>query len=196
MELTICGHFVECTMATNELRYNLRRMWSKFGLLDVQVNANGRCLFKFKNDEGMESVLDQGPWVVNNKPLFVQKWDPVLGMEKVEATKIPLLAELNNVPLEAWTEDGISALASSLGTPIRMDNVTAQVCQSGMGRAEYTRVLVEFDVNKGIKEEIGIQYRDNENVVKGTKTIKVKYQWKPEICSQCKVFAHDITKCK
>nr|GEW25125.1 hypothetical protein [Tanacetum cinerariifolium] len=41
----------------------------------------------------------------------------------------------------------------SLGKPNRMDNVAAQMCQSGIGRAEFARVLVEFDVNKGFKEE-------------------------------------------
>lgn len=42
-----------------------------------------------------------------------------------------------------------------------MDNVTPKVCQSCMGRAEYARVLVEFVVNKGIKEEIGSSTKIN-----------------------------------
>ncbi|GKG03713.1 zinc knuckle CX2CX4HX4C containing protein [Tanacetum coccineum] len=30
---------------------------------------------KFFSEEGMESVVNSGPWMVNNKPFFVQKWD-------------------------------------------------------------------------------------------------------------------------
>ncbi|GJU07261.1 RNA-directed DNA polymerase, eukaryota, reverse transcriptase zinc-binding domain protein [Tanacetum coccineum] len=74
-----------------------------------------------------------------------------------------------NVPPKAWTRDGISALASSLGKPLRMDNITVQTCQVGRGRAEFARVLVEFDVKKGFKDEIGIQYMSKDNKVKGTK---------------------------
>nr|GEV70451.1 hypothetical protein [Tanacetum cinerariifolium] len=84
-------------------------------------------------------------------------------MEIKEATKNPIWAKLNNIPLEASSNKGIGALASSLGKPLRMVNTTAKVCQSGMGRGEYTRVLVEFDVNKGFKDEICILYKNKEN---------------------------------
>ncbi|GJX45179.1 RNA-directed DNA polymerase, eukaryota, reverse transcriptase zinc-binding domain protein [Tanacetum coccineum] len=122
--------------------------------------------------------------------------DMVDRMEIKETTKNLVWAKLNNIPLEAISNKGISALASSLGKPLRMDNTTAKVCQSGMGKGEYTRVLVEFDVNKGFKDEICIRYRNKENQVKGTKSVKVEYQWRSEICTHYKVFGHDVSKCK
>ncbi|GJU75283.1 RNA-directed DNA polymerase, eukaryota, reverse transcriptase zinc-binding domain protein [Tanacetum coccineum] len=62
---TVCGYFVGCRMGVNELRYNLRRMWGKFGLKDIVVDADGLCYFKFKQEDGMNSVIDQSPWLVN-----------------------------------------------------------------------------------------------------------------------------------
>ncbi|GJS92500.1 zinc knuckle CX2CX4HX4C containing protein [Tanacetum coccineum] len=105
--LTICGNFVGYKMSVHELR----RWYS---------------MFKFKDEVGMNKVLELGPWIVNNKPLFVKKWDPTIGLEKVEQTKIPLWVKLVNVPLEAWSSEGISALASSLGRPIIMNTMTAK----------------------------------------------------------------------
>ncbi|GKB24960.1 retrovirus-related pol polyprotein from transposon TNT 1-94, partial [Tanacetum coccineum] len=70
-KLTVYGQFVGCYMSENALRYHLRRMWSKYGFVDVQVDANDGCYFKFKNEEDMEKVIEQGPWIVNHKPLFV-----------------------------------------------------------------------------------------------------------------------------
>ncbi|GKC45461.1 RNA-directed DNA polymerase, eukaryota, reverse transcriptase zinc-binding domain protein [Tanacetum coccineum] len=148
-ELTVYGQFVGCYMAESALRYHVRRMWSKYGFIDVQ--------------------------------------DPTIGLEKKDETKIPLWAKIKNIPLEAWTKDRISALASSLGKPLRMDNIIAQVCQTGRGRADFARVLVEFDVTKGFKKEICIQYMSKENIVKGTKVVNVEYQWRPEIYSHCMV---------
>ncbi|GJZ13732.1 RNA-directed DNA polymerase, eukaryota, reverse transcriptase zinc-binding domain protein [Tanacetum coccineum] len=76
-----------------------------------------------------------------------------------------------------------------------MDNVTAQACQNGRGKAEFARVLVEFDVKKGLKEEIDIQYKSRENVVKWTKKVDVDYQWKLDICPNCMVFGHNEKNC-
>ncbi|GJW76252.1 RNA-directed DNA polymerase, eukaryota, reverse transcriptase zinc-binding domain protein [Tanacetum coccineum] len=49
---------------------------------------------------------------------------------------------------------------------------------------------------KGFKEKVELQYRDKQNQVKGTKSVKVAYDWKPEVCSHCVVFGHDHKNCK
>ncbi|GJZ09215.1 glutathione S-transferase-like protein [Tanacetum coccineum] len=124
--LTLCGYFVGCKMSTNELNYNLRRMWSKYGLLDVKAHTNGNWFFKFRSEAGLNEVLEKGPWIVNNRSMFVQKWDPIIGMDKKEMSTIPIWAKLTNVPLEAWSNEGISALASSLDKNVirkRRENV-------------------------------------------------------------------------
>ncbi|GJQ95931.1 RNA-directed DNA polymerase, eukaryota, reverse transcriptase zinc-binding domain protein [Tanacetum coccineum] len=117
------------------------------------MKNDGTCMFKFRNEARMNKVLEQGPWIVNNKPMFVRKWDPTIGMEKIEQSKVPLWVSLVNVPLEAWSKEGISALASSLGKPLIMDTMTAKRCSLGEGRMDFARILVEFDVMKGFKEE-------------------------------------------
>ncbi|GJS25684.1 RNA-directed DNA polymerase, eukaryota, reverse transcriptase zinc-binding domain protein [Tanacetum coccineum] len=126
-------------MSVHELRYHIRRMWSKWGVDDIDMKNDGTCMFKFRNEAGMNKVLELGPMIVNNKPILV------------------------NVPLEAWSKEGISALASSLGKPLIMDTMIAKRCSLGEGRMDFARILVEFDVMKGFKEEIEIQYRDKEN---------------------------------
>ncbi|GKC73630.1 RNA-directed DNA polymerase, eukaryota, reverse transcriptase zinc-binding domain protein, partial [Tanacetum coccineum] len=194
--LTICGYFVGYRMSPYELRYNIRRMWGKYGVRDIRVNNDGTCLFKFSNAEGLRTVIDKGPWMVSNRPLIVKKWNPEIGMQKAEHSKLPVWVRLTDVPLEAWSIDGISALASSLGNPLIMDTMTANMCHSGIGRTDFARVLVEMDVGKEFKKEIEVQYRDGENKIKGTKKVSVTYDWKPSACTHCKVFGHDYNGCK
>ncbi|PWA85256.1 RNA-directed DNA polymerase, eukaryota, Reverse transcriptase zinc-binding domain protein [Artemisia annua] len=50
-------------MNINELRYNIRRMWSKFGLADISASKNGQYMFKFRNEEGLNAVTEKGPWM-------------------------------------------------------------------------------------------------------------------------------------
>ncbi|GJS22552.1 RNA-directed DNA polymerase, eukaryota, reverse transcriptase zinc-binding domain protein [Tanacetum coccineum] len=127
---TICGQFVGYDMHISELRYNIRRMWGKFGIAEIDKWKNGCYMFKFKDEIGMNAVLEKGPWM------------------------------LVNVPLEAWCVKGFSVMASSLGKPILIDSVTAAMCHKGIGNISYARVLVEMDSEKELKNEIEIQYVD------------------------------------
>ncbi|GKB36209.1 hypothetical protein Tco_0881151 [Tanacetum coccineum] len=59
--LNASGYFVGYRMTPNDLRYHLGRMWGKFRIRDIIVNNDGTCLFKFRDLEGLNSVIDQGP---------------------------------------------------------------------------------------------------------------------------------------
>ncbi|GKC41544.1 RNA-directed DNA polymerase, eukaryota, reverse transcriptase zinc-binding domain protein [Tanacetum coccineum] len=72
-ELTLVGQLVGHTMSLPALNYHLRRMWSKFGYKEIVDNRNGKWLFKFRNEAGIVNVANQSPWMVNGKPLMVQK---------------------------------------------------------------------------------------------------------------------------
>ncbi|GKA88533.1 RNA-directed DNA polymerase, eukaryota, reverse transcriptase zinc-binding domain protein [Tanacetum coccineum] len=88
-ELTVCGYFVGYKMSYQELSYNLYKMWGKFGLKHVMPNGNGVSYSSLKIRKVIQSVIENGPWMVNRKPM--------------------------NLPLEAWNTRGISAIASRLG---------------------------------------------------------------------------------
>ncbi|GJR37132.1 RNA-directed DNA polymerase, eukaryota, reverse transcriptase zinc-binding domain protein [Tanacetum coccineum] len=195
-KFTVCGHFVGMKMSYNELKYNLVRMWSKFGLADMFSNDNEVYCFKFRNEDGMNAVLENSPWMVSGRPLIVQKWSLDVSLDKPEPNKIPLWVKMFDIPLEAWNKKGISKLASSLGKPLVMDEMTANMCQYGRGRIGFARVLVEVDAGKQFKEGIDVQYRDNNGNIVRTKKIRIEYAWKPPVCEFCKVFGHSHKICK
>ncbi|GJR16018.1 zinc knuckle CX2CX4HX4C containing protein [Tanacetum coccineum] len=178
---TVCGFFIGGYVTYNEARYHLRRMWNKYGFIDILKNDGGVFLFKFQDDKGMDEVVRNGPWLVNNKPMFVQKWKVGMVLDKAEPSKLPIWVKILNVPMEAWSVKGISALASSLGKPIIMDEMTAKMCAKGEGRLSFARVLIEIDAGKKLKQEIEVVYKGNKCHDKFTKTIKVEYAWKPNV---------------
>nr|GEV38076.1 hypothetical protein [Tanacetum cinerariifolium] len=173
---------------------------------DVYVNQNGSvqgittmremCFFKFKSEEQMNSVLDQSPWLVNGKPMIVQKWDRETIIIKEAPCKITIWIWLYNVPLEAWSNKEISTISSTLGMPIKMDHMTAEMCKQGSGRLRYARVLVEIAARKAYIDKVEIDYVDNKMYVKKMKWVKVEYSWKPERCNHCWVFGHNFNNCK
>ncbi|GJX03261.1 RNA-directed DNA polymerase, eukaryota, reverse transcriptase zinc-binding domain protein [Tanacetum coccineum] len=140
-------------------------------------NGNGMYMFKFSSEDGMNNVVDNGPWIVKNKPLVVQKWNPHVDMVMSEPTITSLWVKHLNVPMEAWTTKSISTLASSLGKPLIMDAMTINLCNSGSGRVGYARVLVEMDVKCGFPEVLEICYRFSDKNTFDMKKIKKQQEF-------------------
>ena len=105
-------------------------------------------------------MIENGVWIVNNKAMVVQKWDASVDLNKVEPDTLPLWVKFVNLPLEAWTTKGLSAIASRISKPIRMDTMTARVCNQGVRRLGYARVLIEVDARKGLPDNVDIMYCD------------------------------------
>nr|GEY86741.1 RNA-directed DNA polymerase, eukaryota, reverse transcriptase zinc-binding domain protein [Tanacetum cinerariifolium] len=74
---------------------------------------------------------------------------------------------------------GISAIASRVGKPMIMDQVTADMCHNKVGRIRFAKVLVEIDATKGYTDNVEILYMDAEKKVKRRKYVDVEYAWKP-----------------
>ncbi|GJV78567.1 RNA-directed DNA polymerase, eukaryota, reverse transcriptase zinc-binding domain protein [Tanacetum coccineum] len=162
-DLTLCGFFVGHKMAVNELRYNLRRMWSRFGFKDIVDYNNGVYYMKFHHEEGLNNVVNSGPWMI--------------------------------VPIEAWTVKGISALASIIRKPLIMDYVTASKCKQGVGLVRFARVLIKVNAKKEMSDNVEVVYKSSKGSFQCRKNIKVIYDWKSPVCTDCGVFGHDDRKC-
>nr|GEX84912.1 hypothetical protein [Tanacetum cinerariifolium] len=129
--------------------------------------------------------------VITKNDVFYFKFQDEEGIKE-----IPVWVKLLNVLMEAWSVKGINALASSIGKPVIMDEVTIKICVTRIGRIGFARLLMEIDAEKGIKDKAEIMYK-SKNVVEGTKkVVDVEYSWIPCICSKCKVFGRADNYCK
>ncbi|GJV19456.1 RNA-directed DNA polymerase, eukaryota, reverse transcriptase zinc-binding domain protein [Tanacetum coccineum] len=150
---------------------------------------------KFDNKQGMQNVIESGSWIVNSKPMVVQKWDPSIILDRIEPNTLPLWIKIMNPPLEAWSKKGLSALASRIGTPLIMDVMTTRMCALGVSSLGYARVLVEVNAKKGLGDNIDVLYKDKINGEQCVKKVRVECDWKPSVCSLCRVFGHSEKKC-
>ncbi|GJX68210.1 zinc knuckle CX2CX4HX4C containing protein [Tanacetum coccineum] len=166
---------------------------NRYGFRDIVDSNNGIFFIKFNNDEGIEYVMNNGPWLVKNKPLIVQKWDINMRLDKTEPEVISLWIKLCN---EAWTNKDISALASRIDKPIKMDVVTASMCKMGVGRFGYSRVLIEVSARKPLHYVIDVVYKNGAKEFICKKIVKVVYDWKPPCCNNCCVFGHFDYQCR
>ena len=107
------------------------------------MNAKGFYFFKFSLDKGVVDMLENGTWMIRNVPIILNKWTPSANLTKENHSKIPLWVKMHDAPLAAFTADGLSVIASTIGNPLMLDAYSSTMCNESWGRSSYARALIE-----------------------------------------------------
>ncbi|GJV58032.1 hypothetical protein Tco_1459037 [Tanacetum coccineum] len=62
--------------------------------------------------------------------------------------------KLHGFPVTAFSEDGLSSIATKLGTPFMLDSYTYDMCIQSWGRSSYAKALIEVQANVELKNNI------------------------------------------
>lgn len=116
------------------------------------MNAKGFYFFKFSTEKGVEDVLENGPWMIRAIPIILDKWTPTSTLTKENHTSIPVWVKMHDVPLAAFTADGLSVIASKIGNPLMLDSYTSTMCSESWGLSSYARAMIEIPSEVKLKE--------------------------------------------
>nr|GEY29165.1 hypothetical protein [Tanacetum cinerariifolium] len=142
------------------------------------------------SNEGVDQVLEHGPWMIRNIPLFLNKWSPSLTLKKDEVVKVPVWLKMHKVPFVAYSRDDLSLIATQIGKPIVLDAFTSSICEDSWVRVNFARALVEISDDHIMKQKVSmaIPMADRSGYTK--EVISVEYEWKLPHCVECKIFGH------
>ncbi|GKE36461.1 retrotransposon protein, putative, ty1-copia subclass [Tanacetum coccineum] len=73
--------------------------------------------------DGLDAMLENGPWFIRNNPLILRKWHPDENPLKEDVSTIPVWVKLHDEPVTAFSEDGLSAIATKLADVELKDNI-------------------------------------------------------------------------
>ncbi|GKA83006.1 zinc finger, CCHC-type containing protein, partial [Tanacetum coccineum] len=104
--------------------------------------------------DGLYSMLENGPWFIWNNPLILKKWHPDENLLKEDVSIVPVWVKFHGVPITAFSEDGLSAIATKLGTRLMLDSYTSDMCMQSWGRSSYARVMIELRADVELKDNI------------------------------------------
>ena len=107
-------------------------------------NDVGVYLFKFNSKDGVDRVLQSGPWLIHKSPLILYKWTLKVSLTKNEVTKVPVWIKLHDVPLHAYSKDGLSLIVTQFGKPIMLDAFTSSMCVDSWGHISFALALVDL----------------------------------------------------
>nr|GEV24608.1 hypothetical protein [Tanacetum cinerariifolium] len=145
--------------------------------------------------DGLDAMLENGPWFIRNNPLILKKWHPNENLLKEDVSTVLVWVKLYGVPVMAFNEDGLSAIATKQGTPLMLDSYTFDMSMQSWCRSSYTRVMVELRADMELKDNIVMVMPKITREGHYTCNVRVEYEWKPLRCSSCKIFRHIHEEC-
>ncbi|GJV64584.1 putative reverse transcriptase domain-containing protein [Tanacetum coccineum] len=153
-------------------------------------SSTGLFSFQFSSMDGLDAMLENSPWFIRNNPLILKKWHPDENLLKEDVSTM-----LDGVLVMAFSEDGLIAIATKLGTPLMLDSYTSDMCMQSWGRSSYARVMIELRADVKLKDNIVVAMPKITKEGHYTCNVRVEYEWKPPRCSSCKVFGHIYEEC-
>ncbi|KAK8662497.1 hypothetical protein V6N13_092070 [Hibiscus sabdariffa] len=171
------GQFIGSAPNFSSLQSRVATIWGNASKVKVSLADLGLFVFLFNNACDRDCVLEKGPWHIQNKP-NMQKLD-------LDLTRIPVWLQLFNVPLELYTKKGLSYISSVIGTPLRMDSITAS--KERLGFAE---VCVKIEAGAHIPRFVNVLMKDGSTV-----QIRILTPWIPPCCTYCRLYGHSTKTC-
>nr|GEV59418.1 hypothetical protein [Tanacetum cinerariifolium] len=86
---TLYGYFIGNRLAFPLVENYVKNTWAKYGLKHIQLHEEF-FLFQFHTKEGMERVLEDGPWLIRREPLILNIWSQSTDLKKAEIKKAPV----------------------------------------------------------------------------------------------------------
>lgn len=89
---------------------------------------------------------------------MLKPWSPNFQMSKKSLKQMPLWVTFPSLPVQYWSLENLSRIASYFGKPVCTDSQTARE-----GCISYARMLIEIDVTQPLPEHLLIK-EPNENI--------------------------------
>ena len=78
-------------------------IWGEEGEVDIKPTGYNLFIIQFSNSIMRDRVLETSPWHIQNKPLIVRKWKPMMKSLELNMRKLPILVHLGSIPLELFS---------------------------------------------------------------------------------------------
>ncbi|KAL0401927.1 UNVERIFIED_CONTAM: hypothetical protein Slati_4222600 [Sesamum latifolium] len=103
--------------------------------------------------------------------------------------QVPVWIKLRHLPVELWTTEGLSTVASGIGKPLYPDAIT-RACT----RLDFARVCIMLDISSKLSKHIVIMVPREDGSEFPCK-VDVEYEWLPPKCTTCMSLGHSSKGC-
>ncbi|XP_062085930.1 uncharacterized protein LOC133792036 [Humulus lupulus] len=155
------------------------------GIVQIARMTMGLTMVKFNDEATRDLVLENGVLQFDRKPVIVRPWSSDLDAVKL-IRYVPLWIRLHDLGLQYWGNKCLSALVSTVGKPIMVDQYTRD-----RSRIQFARILVEMDITDAPPRMIQFLNENGQLVEQG-----IDYEWLPVKCKTCLGYGHIMADCR
>ena len=112
--------------------------------------------------------------------LSVRKWEPEFQTAKAKVSSMAVWIRLAELPIEFFHLDILRVVGNTIGTFLRIDNITTSVAKGC-----FARICVQIALDKPLMPHITI----------GNFLQKIQYENIPMLCCNCGILGHTQDKC-
>ncbi|KAL0402138.1 UNVERIFIED_CONTAM: hypothetical protein Slati_4243700 [Sesamum latifolium] len=122
--------------------------------------------------------------------MVLQPWEQGMSLRRQKHLQVPVWIRIRHLPMEYWTEDGLSAVASGIGTQLYTDKITKNCL-----RLDFARVCVMLHYHSKLPKHLivlsPILSEGKEIPIK----VDIEYEWLPLRCIHCCSLGHTVAAC-
>jgi hypothetical protein len=164
----------------NTMKTKLENVWKLTGSSELMDVGHAYYMVKFDGEEDKNKVINGGPWMIYDHYLAVCQWSPSFNAATAKIDKTMVWIRIPSLNLVYYDESVLWALASMVGTPVKVDLHTLRVA-----RGRFARICVEVDLTRPVVGRVGIN----------GEWYQVQYEGLHIICTQCGCYGHVLKDC-
>lgn len=121
----------------------IQHLWAKRGTVKVVDISNDFFMVSFSDDGDYRHALLEGPWLILDHYLLVQRWRPFFRPNHPTVKRIAAWVRIPGLPIEFCNDDFLWRVGALLGTMLKVDHHT-----SIYSRGKFARICVELDLRR------------------------------------------------
>jgi hypothetical protein len=171
------------------VKNKLAPLWKDLARWGVASLGKGFYEFTFSSLEDVRRVRSIASWNLNPGILKLFTWTRDFNPRAQQNSSAQVWVRFHGLAQEYWRTNTLFAIASSLGTPICTDTVTAKPL---MDRTfgQFARVLIDMDLSQTLRDKILVERKGFAFFV------EVEYANLLDYCNNCKMLGHHVGNCK
>ncbi|KAI9108079.1 hypothetical protein K1719_020952 [Acacia pycnantha] len=163
------------------IRDRINRMWRPRDPLKLIPLNNGYYIVSFSNKEDKEYAFQEGPWMIEDHYLIVQRWRPNFNPWKADLKcNIAAWIRLPDVPFEFYNVESLRRIGNMVGKMIKVDRSTSIYDKGG-----FARICVEIDLKQALIPTYMV-FGEERPII---------YEGLHQVCLECGKYGHIKKEC-
>lgn len=159
----------------------ISRMWRPRDPLKIIALNNGYSIVSFTTREDRDYAFQEGPWMINDHYLIVQRWRPNFHPWKADLQrKIAAWIRIPDLPMELYNVESLRRIGNMVGKTIKIDRSTSIYDKGG-----FARICVEVDLHQPLLPEFEA-FGEKRSII---------YEGLHLVCFKCGRYGHQKENC-